>query len=249
MAGMEHWLPLFEERCRRCSTISARRPVVRDAGADKALREPARGDRAIITRTACGRWQAEPGSYRPLEPEALYLAARRMGRARRRAADPPRLAFPEPESERIIDFGVEPARDFAPERAQQANVYEAVAEHVEALRRKRPQGRAGQLHARRARAPRRPARGSWPQGAEAGRQLAGSARLARPSRRCSSFRSTMASPRPTSPSSPSRTCSATGSFAVARSARPPPPSSKNWQRSRRATSSSTPTMASAATRG
>ena len=43
--------------------------------------------------------------------------------------------FPEPESERIIDFGVDAARDFAPERAQQSNVYEAVAEHVAALRR------------------------------------------------------------------------------------------------------------------
>src|ERR1700758_3272939 len=43
--------------------------------------------------------------------------------------------FHEPESERIIDFAVEPARDFAPERAQQVNVYEAVAKHVGELRR------------------------------------------------------------------------------------------------------------------
>ena len=43
--------------------------------------------------------------------------------------------FPEPESDRVIDFGVQPARDFAPERAQQVNVYEAVAKHVADLRR------------------------------------------------------------------------------------------------------------------
>ncbi|HEY7958953.1 MAG TPA: DEAD/DEAH box helicase, partial [Sphingomicrobium sp.] len=43
--------------------------------------------------------------------------------------------FPEPDSSRVIDFGVQPARDFAPERAQQANVYEAVAKHIGELRR------------------------------------------------------------------------------------------------------------------
>src|SRR5213075_2317103 len=42
--------------------------------------------------------------------------------------------FPEPESDRTIDFGVEAARDFAPERTSQANVYEAVADHVASLR-------------------------------------------------------------------------------------------------------------------
>ena len=45
----------------------------------------------------------------------------------------PRLS-PSRNPSAIIDFGVEPARDFAPERAQQANVYEAVAEHVGELR-------------------------------------------------------------------------------------------------------------------
>ena len=35
---------------------------------------------------------------------------------------------PSPNPTASIDFGVEPARDFAPERAQQANVYEAVAD-------------------------------------------------------------------------------------------------------------------------
>ena len=95
----------------------------------------------------------------------------------------------------------------------------------------------------------RPARRPWPQGAEARRQLAGSARRRRPSRRCSSCRSITASPRPTSPCSPSRTCSATASSAAARSARRPPPSSPSWRRSRPATSSSTPTTASAATKG
>src|SRR3954454_13848569 len=43
--------------------------------------------------------------------------------------------FHEPESRTVIDFGVDAARDFAPERSQNANVYEAVVDHVAGLRR------------------------------------------------------------------------------------------------------------------
>src|SRR5690606_15932276 len=42
--------------------------------------------------------------------------------------------FHEPESASVVEFGVEGPRDFAPERAQSANVYEAVADHAAALR-------------------------------------------------------------------------------------------------------------------
>jgi transcription-repair coupling factor (superfamily II helicase) len=43
--------------------------------------------------------------------------------------------FPEVEGPSTVDFGVEAARDFAPERARNANVYEAVAGHIAKLRR------------------------------------------------------------------------------------------------------------------
>src|SRR3546814_11032344 len=43
--------------------------------------------------------------------------------------------FHEPESEQVVDFGVDNARDFAPERAQNANVYEAVGKHIASLQR------------------------------------------------------------------------------------------------------------------
>ncbi|MBV8909105.1 MAG: transcription-repair coupling factor, partial [Sphingomonas sp.] len=75
------------------------------------------------------------GSYRPLEPTALYFSKDEWESVE--AERPIHLAspFPEPETDKVIDFGVQPARDFAPERAQQANVYEAVAKHVNDLRR------------------------------------------------------------------------------------------------------------------
>src|SRR5439155_8973380 len=73
-------------------------------------------------------------SYRPLEPDTLYLPREEWEAL---VEDRPMhltSPFHEPESDRVIDFAVEGARDFAPERAQGANIYEAVAAHVGALR-------------------------------------------------------------------------------------------------------------------
>jgi transcription-repair coupling factor (superfamily II helicase) len=136
MSGMEHWLPLFEERLSNLfDHLGPGDLVVRDAAADQAVR----GRREAIDDYYQNRVRAmegQPGSYRPLEPHALYLSKKEWEAFE--AERPVHLASPfhEPESERIIDFGVDPARDFAPERAQQANVYEAVAKHVGELRRR-----------------------------------------------------------------------------------------------------------------
>ena len=135
MSGMEHWLPLLEERLANLfDHLGPDDLVFRDAAADQAVG----GRREAIDDYYQNRVRAmegEPGSYRPLEPHALYLSKREWEGVE--AKRPIHLASPfhEPESERVIDFGVEPARDFAPERAQQANVYEAVANHVGELRR------------------------------------------------------------------------------------------------------------------
>ena len=133
MAGMEHWLPLLEERLDTLfDHLGEKDLILRDAGADQAL-EARRDAIEDYYQNRVRALQSEPGSYRPLEPDALYLGKEEWDGF---VADRPvHLAspFPEPESERIVDFAVEPARDFTPERAQQANVYEAVSAHVKAL--------------------------------------------------------------------------------------------------------------------
>ncbi len=135
MAGMEHWLPLFEDSLATLfDHLGEDDLIIRDHGADGALE----GRRDAIADYFANRTRAmaaEPGSYRPLEPSTLYLPAEEWAAAV--AARPVHLAspFPEPESARTIPFGVEAARDFAPERARQANIYEAVAGHVKALHR------------------------------------------------------------------------------------------------------------------
>jgi transcription-repair coupling factor (superfamily II helicase) len=133
MSGMEHWLPLFEERLTTLfEHLGEADLIVRDAGVDQALaarRESIDDYYANRRKTMSG----EAGSYRPLEPGALYLTEEEWNAAV--AERPIHLTsqFPEPESERIVSFGVETARDFTPERTQQANIYEAVSNHISKL--------------------------------------------------------------------------------------------------------------------
>jgi len=135
MTGMEHWLPLLEERLETLfDHLGDNDLVIRDAAADQAVgaRREAIDD---YYQNRVRAMEGEPGSYRPLEPHALYLSKKEW--ETEEAERPIHLASPfhEPESDQVIDFGVDQARDFAPERAQQANVYEAVAKHVGDLRR------------------------------------------------------------------------------------------------------------------
>ena len=134
MAGMEHWLPLLEERLETLfDHLGENDLVFRDAAADQAL-EQRREAIEDYYQNRVRAMEGEPGSYRPLEPSELYFSKQEWESVE--AERPIHLAspFPEPESTRVIDFGVQPARDFAPERAQQSNVYEAVAKHIADLR-------------------------------------------------------------------------------------------------------------------
>ena len=116
MSGMEHWLPLLEDRLDTLfDHLGENDLILRDANADKAL-EARREAVDDYYQNRVRAMESQPGSYRPLEPGALYLGNKEW--AAFVAERPIHLAspFPEPESERIIDFGVEAARDFAPER-------------------------------------------------------------------------------------------------------------------------------------
>ena len=134
LAGMEHWLPLFEERLATLfDHLDEQDVILRDAGVDGALDARQEGiqdyfsnrERAMV---------AEPGSYRPLSPSALYLTPNEWRDAIAERMVHLASPFHEPESDRVIDFGVDPARDFAPERAQNANIYDVVIAHVAKLR-------------------------------------------------------------------------------------------------------------------
>ena len=134
MAGMEHWLPLLEDRLETLfDHLGEDDLIIRDSAADQAL-ESRRDAIEDYYQNRVRAMEGAPGSYRPLDPQALYFSKEEWEASERDRPIHLASPFPEPESTRVIDFGVQPARDFAPERAQQANVYEAVAKHVADLR-------------------------------------------------------------------------------------------------------------------
>ncbi|MBU3076408.1 transcription-repair coupling factor [Sphingomonas quercus] len=135
LAGMEHWLPLFEERLASLFDHLADDDVIvrdaGDAGAADARFEAISDYHANRLRAQ----SSDPGSYRPLEPASLYLDKAEWDAI---VADRPlHLATPfrEPESPTVLDFDVEGPRDFGAERAANENVYEAVAAHLRKLAR------------------------------------------------------------------------------------------------------------------
>ena len=134
LAGMEHWLPLFEEKLATLfDHLGEHAVVVRDAGV-KAAGEARFEAVADYYENRKRAEAAQPGSYRALPAKTLYLDAAgwdaRLGAAACHVTTP----FHEPESKTVVDFGVDNARDFAPERAGGENVYEAVVKHIGRLR-------------------------------------------------------------------------------------------------------------------
>ena len=134
LAGMEHWLPLLEEKLSTLfDHLGKHDVIVRDSNADGALdaRHEAIEDYFANREKAM---IAEPGSYRPLAPSALYLSSKEWRGAVEQRPIHLGTPFSQPESDKVIDFGIDGPRDFGPERAQGTNVYEAVTKHVAKLR-------------------------------------------------------------------------------------------------------------------
>ncbi|QWC57940.1 transcription-repair coupling factor [Erythrobacter sp. 3-20A1M] len=133
MAGMEHWLPLFEEKLATLfDHLSDSDVLVMDSGAQQAVEERFRDITDYRRQRGETGGQAK-GSYRPLDADALYLADGEWSAAQGEAPIHRTSIFAEPESRGVIDFGFTSARDFAAERARGENVYEAAAAHLKAL--------------------------------------------------------------------------------------------------------------------
>ncbi len=133
LAGMDHWLPLFEEKLVSLfDHLGDGAVIVRDsgvAGAAAARFEAIRDYHANRVRTQ----SADLGSYRPLAPDALYLPAEIWDThvsARPIHATSP---FHAPDSDSTLDFGIDGPRDFAPERGRNENIYEVFGDYARGL--------------------------------------------------------------------------------------------------------------------
>ncbi|MGH6706351.1 MAG: CarD family transcriptional regulator, partial [Sphingomicrobium sp.] len=134
LAGMEHWLPLFEDKLATLfDHLGDDDAIVRDSNSDNALESRSEAIQDYFANREKAM-VAEPGSYRPLAPSSLYLSHKEWREAVQERPIHLATPFPQPGSDAVIEFGVEGPRDFAPERAQNANVYEAVVKHVARLR-------------------------------------------------------------------------------------------------------------------
>ena len=130
LTGMEHWLPLLEERMVTLfDHLSADDLVVIDSSAQGAADERL-GDIADYFAARTDTAGKAAGSYRPLGPDALYLTREEL--SGQQGSWPIHRAdtFAQPDSGSVIDFGFSSGRDFAPERARGDNVYEAAARYL-----------------------------------------------------------------------------------------------------------------------
>jgi transcription-repair coupling factor (superfamily II helicase) len=145
--GMEHWLPLFNDRLDTLFDYVPETPVAVEPLAEDAVRErfaqiadyyDARNQalaQLAEKRSAKGPAMAAGVPYHPLPPDRLYLAETEW-RERLDGGKLVRLMpFAAPEgADAVLDAGTRPGRGFAPERAQPGgNVFEAVKSHVDAL--------------------------------------------------------------------------------------------------------------------
>ena len=130
LAGMEHWLPLFEDRLVTLFDHLADDDLALIDSAALSAADERFTDLADYFAARTDTSGKAPGSYRPLKPEALYLTSDEF--ARQQAGWPIHRTdiFAQPESAKAIDFGFTSGRDFAPERARGDNVYEAAAAYL-----------------------------------------------------------------------------------------------------------------------
>ncbi len=130
LAGMEHWLPLFEDRLVTLfDHLEADDLLIIDSAALGAADERL-GDIADYFAARSDTSGKAPGSYRPLAPAALYLERGELDAAISARPIHRTEIFPQPESAAVVDFGFGGSRDFAPERARGDNVYEAAATYL-----------------------------------------------------------------------------------------------------------------------
>jgi len=133
LAGMEHWLPLFEDRMATLfDHLGKDATLVIDSAAMSAAEERLT-DIADYHRQRSEIAGQSKGSYRPIDPEQLYLTKDELDRALTAWPIHKTSIFDEPESDTVLDFGFRSARDFTPERSQGSNAYEAAAKHFKAL--------------------------------------------------------------------------------------------------------------------
>ena len=246
--GMEHWLPLFQERMDTLFDYLGDAPIAIEPQGEDAARERFKqiADYYDARRDAL----EHPGGgaiYKPLPPDRLYLTEEEWHKCLGEGALARFTPFAVPEAENVFDAGARRGRDFAPERNDAiVNVFEAVGRACPCAAKPAQEGGDHALERGLARphgehAARPQARPTSPRSMPGAR-----CRRRRATRRCLPCSAWRAVSRPPmSPSSASRTFSATAWCGRARRAASSTISSRRSRVSRPATSSCMSSTASA----
>jgi len=132
--GMEHWLPLFHDRLDTLfdyvpGAVFALEPLAEDAAHERF---------AQIADYYDARKEVSPAAgsvpYKPLPPDGLYLSESEWKTLLDQVGLARTTPFSVPEAEAVVDCDTKQGHNFAADRnAPNANVFDAVAKHVQAL--------------------------------------------------------------------------------------------------------------------
>src|SRR6516162_439004 len=130
--GMEHWLPLFQERMDTLFDYLDGAPVAIEPQAEDAVRERFK---QILDYYQARRDALEHPTggvpYKPLPPDRLYLTEEEWRKRLNQASLARLTQFALPDEADMFDAGARQGRNFAPERNDgTVNVFESVAAHV-----------------------------------------------------------------------------------------------------------------------
>ncbi|MSO67527.1 MAG: transcription-repair coupling factor [Pseudolabrys sp.] len=132
--GMEHWLPLFHDKCETIFDYLPGTPLALEALAEDAAHERFTqiADYYDARKQALSQGVTPP--YKPLPPERLYFNEAEWKARLECAALAKMTPFAVPEARDVIDVGARAGHNFTAERTEpNANVFEALSKHVMAL--------------------------------------------------------------------------------------------------------------------
>lgn len=132
--GMEHWLPLFHESMDTLFDYLPGSPVALEPLAADAVEQRFAQIKDYYDARVEALKDGVTPAYKPMPPDKLYLAGAEWKQRLDQRATATLNAFDVPPASDVIDIGARPGHNFVAERAEPgANVFEALARHVNAL--------------------------------------------------------------------------------------------------------------------
>ncbi len=129
--GMEHWLPLFNDRMETLFDYLPKTTLVLEPLAEDAVQKRFEQITDYHEARVQALKEAVTPPYKPLPPDRLYLSESELRRRLETEALVKLTPFTVPEAELVVEVGARQGRNFAVERAEPgANMFEAVSKHV-----------------------------------------------------------------------------------------------------------------------